>query len=102
MSTDNIDLYEVLKRLGVDPSRAQAASISSNEPAWREFDSRLRELAADGPTLQAAWPRADGLDTRLRAVEIDVAKLKWMTGASPAGITAVLVAAVGLLVKAYT
>jgi hypothetical protein len=55
------------------------------------------------PTLQATvTTRFDGLDTRLRAVEADVGKLKWMTGASLAGMAAVLLAAVGLLVKAYT
>src|SRR4051794_27590693 len=102
MSTANIDLYEVLKGLGVDPSRAHAASISSNESAWRDFDSRLRELAADMPTLHATLTtRFDGLDTRLRVVEEGVAGLKVLARVVAAGVGAILLMVAGVAVKVF-
>jgi hypothetical protein len=102
MTTANIDLYEVLKGLGVDPAKAQAASVLMNESAWRELDFRLRDLAADIPTLQATLTtRFDGLDTRLRMIGQSLAVLKWMIGAALASIVVLALALVAPVVQRF-
>lgn len=75
MSTVNVELYELLKGLGADPLRAQAASVSPVESGLREIEMRLRDL------------------------EASVSGLKVMARIALAGIGAILLIVAGVLIK---
>ena len=75
MNAANIELYEALKGLGVDPLRAQAASTSP-------IDTGLRDIEA-----------------RLRAIEETMAGLRVLMRVVLSGVGTLLVIALGVFVK---
>ena len=104
MTAANIELYEVLRALGVSPEKAQAACLSPIDCGLRDIELRLREVSSDIDTRLGQTQRAiegrllsihthfDAIDLRLRKAERSLAVLIWMTGTSLVGIGSILVA----------
>ena len=84
-----VELYDALRAAGAPDDKAQAAAKALAEHD-RRFGSIEKELAGIHAEIEAVRAEVKAVRVEVRAVEGQVAMVKWMTGATFAGILALI------------